>query len=298
VSDTVVSDTSSTPALDLDVAGRAIVTESGIEIVSAPEGVTFELLPADYPSKLIPDDDKFALENSPAGSMGCSFGVAKGVQLEKPLYVQVTSSGGSLYWRMVVIAEAGSRFSLIGTSRSVAPDTVAYTNAVVELFVEPAAKIEYVSAAEPLSGDVAFGRHKAWLERDSELDWVTADSGRSAARCGSRTTSPAPAPRRASPAPTSPTVISTHRLRHVSGSTSLRTPRATSPSRARLRERASAVWRGMIRVEETRSRRTRTRRTATCCSPTRRMRTRSQGSRSWRTDVLLHARRDPRQGQS
>src|SRR6185437_765643 len=38
VSDTAVSDTK--PALDLDVAGMARVTETGIEIASAPEGVT------------------------------------------------------------------------------------------------------------------------------------------------------------------------------------------------------------------------------------------------------------------
>ena len=30
------------PALDLDVAGRALVTENGIEILSAPDGVRFE----------------------------------------------------------------------------------------------------------------------------------------------------------------------------------------------------------------------------------------------------------------
>ena len=50
-------------ALDLDVIARAHVTENGIEIISAPEGITFEPLPADYEAKLIPDDDKFALEN-------------------------------------------------------------------------------------------------------------------------------------------------------------------------------------------------------------------------------------------
>src|SRR5437879_6120791 len=61
VSGTKVSDTK--PALDLDVAGMARVTESGIEILSAPEGVTFEPLPADYPAELVPDDDKFAVEN-------------------------------------------------------------------------------------------------------------------------------------------------------------------------------------------------------------------------------------------
>ena len=48
--------------LDLDVAGRAVVTENGIEILSAPEGVTFEPLPADYPADIVPDEDKFAVE--------------------------------------------------------------------------------------------------------------------------------------------------------------------------------------------------------------------------------------------
>ena len=48
--------------LDLDVAGRAIVTETGIEIVGAPEGVTFEPLPADYAATIVPDDDRFAVE--------------------------------------------------------------------------------------------------------------------------------------------------------------------------------------------------------------------------------------------
>src|SRR5438876_946842 len=139
VSDTLkVSDTK--PALDLDVAGRAVVTESGIEIVSAPEGVTFEPLPADYPSKLIPDDDKFALENLARWQHGLLVRVPKGVELEKPLYVQVTSNGGSLYWRMVVVAEEGARFTVIEDLASAADDTVGYTNAVVELFVEQAAK--------------------------------------------------------------------------------------------------------------------------------------------------------------
>ena len=101
----------------------------------------------------------------------------KGVELEKPLYVQVTSNGGSLYWRMVVVAEEGARFTLIEDLSSAAADTVAYTNAVVELFVEPAAKIEYVSLQNLSQETWHFGRHKAWLERDSELDWVIGGFG-------------------------------------------------------------------------------------------------------------------------
>ena len=67
-------------ALDLDVAGRVLVTETGIEIVSAPDGIRFEPLPADYPSELVPDDDKFALENLARWQRGLLVHVPKGVQ--------------------------------------------------------------------------------------------------------------------------------------------------------------------------------------------------------------------------
>ena len=85
--------------------------------------------------KLVPDDDKFAIENLADWQHGLLVHVPKGVELEKPLYVQVTSTGGSLYWRMVVIADEGARFTLIEDLSSASPDLEAYTNAVVELFV-------------------------------------------------------------------------------------------------------------------------------------------------------------------
>jgi Fe-S cluster assembly protein SufD len=163
--------------LDLEVAGRVLVTERGIEIVSAPEGVRFEPLPLDYAAKLIPTDDRFALENLARWEHGLLVHVPKGVTLERPLYVQVTSSGGPLFWRMVVIADEGARFSLIEDLSSATPATVGYTNAVVELFLEPTAKIEYVSLQNLSQETWHFGRHKAWLERDSELDWVVGGFG-------------------------------------------------------------------------------------------------------------------------
>src|SRR5581483_2942107 len=134
------------PMLDLDVAARAHVTETGIEILARWQH-------------------------------GLLVRVPKGVELERPLYVQVTSSGGSLYWRMVVEAEEGARFTLIEDLSSAADDAVAYTNAVVELFVQPQAKIEYVSLQNLSRETWHFGRHKAWLERDSELDWVIGGFG-------------------------------------------------------------------------------------------------------------------------
>jgi Fe-S cluster assembly protein SufD len=248
LSDTVpVADTR--PALNLDVAGRARVTENGIEILQAPEGVTFEPLPADYPSQLIPDDDKFALENLARWQHGLLVRVPKGVELEKPLYVQVTSNGGSLYWRMVVHAEEGARFSLIEDLSSAAPDTLAYTNAVVELFVDPLAKIEYVSLQNLSRETWHFGRHKAWLERDSELDWVIGGFGSKRGKVWIENDL-------AGPGATSRVTGAYFAdgdqhldydtfQEHIAPSTE-----SDFAFKGALRENASAVWRGMIRVEE------------------------------------------------
>jgi Fe-S cluster assembly protein SufD len=251
VSDTgTVSDTSSPkPALDLDVSGRAVVTENGIEIVSAPEGVTFEPLPADYEATLIPDDDKFAVENLSKWEHGLLVRVPKGVELEKPLYVQVTSSGGSLFWRMVVIADEGARFTLIEDLSSAADDTVAYTNAVVELFVHPAAKIEYVSLQNLSQETWHFGRHKAWLERDSELDWVIGGFGSKRGKVwiendlvGEGATSRVTG---AYFADGEQHLDYDTFQEHVAPNTE-----SDFAFKGALRESASAVWRGMIRVEE------------------------------------------------
>jgi Fe-S cluster assembly protein SufD len=248
VSDTVlVSDTS--PALDLDVAARAVMNENGIEIVSAPEGVTFEPLPRDYEAKLVPDDDKFALENLARWEHGLLVRVPKGVELEKPLYVQVTSNGGSLFWRMVVVAEEGARFSLIEDYSSAGPDTLAYTNAVVELFLAPHAKIEYVSLQNLSRETWHFGRHKAWLERDSELDWVLGGFGSKRGKVWIENDL-------AGPGATS-RVTGAYFAdgdQHLDYDTFQEHMAPNTESdfafKGALREEATAVWRGMIRVEE------------------------------------------------
>ena len=235
--------------LDLDVAGRAVVTETGIEILSAPEGVTFEPLPADYPAEIVPDDDRFAVENLSRWQHGLLVHVPKGVELEKPLYVQVTSSGGPLYWRMVVRAEEGARFTLIEDLSSAAEDTLAYTNAVVELFVEPSAKIEYVSLQNLSRETWHFGRHRARLQRDSELDWVLGGFGSKRGKVwiendlvGQGATSRVTG------------AYFADGDQHLDYDTFQEHAAPNTESdfafKGALRERATAVWRGMIRVEE------------------------------------------------
>ncbi len=246
---TVVPGTQNKPMLDLDVAGRAAAHESGIEILSAPTGVTFEPLPLDYEARLIPEDDRFALENLAQWRHGLLVRVPKGVELDRPLYVTVTSNGGSLYWRMVVEAEEGSRFTLIEDLSSSAPDTVAYTNAVVELFVHENAKVEYVSLQNLSQETWHFGRHRAVLQRDAELDWVIGGFGSKRGKVWVENDL-------AGPGATS-RVTGAYFAdgdQHLDYDTFQEHIAPNTESdfafKGALRERASAVWRGMIRVEE------------------------------------------------
>src|ERR1700688_2826437 len=110
--------------LDLDVAGYASVTENGIEITKAPEGVRFEPLPEDYERlySLIGWDEKFAAHNAAMWKHGLLVVVPKGVVLDKPLYVRISATGQT-FWRLVVVAEEGEAPGLIGEDPSPRPDT-------------------------------------------------------------------------------------------------------------------------------------------------------------------------------
>jgi Fe-S cluster assembly protein SufD len=164
--------------VELDVAGSATVTESGIEIGRMPEGVTFEPLSDETPElySLVGWDEKFAAHNAALWQHGLLVRVPKGVVLDKPLYVRIAVTGQT-FWRLVVVAEEGARASLIEEYASPADDTVAYSNAVTELFVEPSAKLEYVSLQNLSRETWHFASHHARVERDGELDWVAGGFG-------------------------------------------------------------------------------------------------------------------------
>jgi Fe-S cluster assembly protein SufD len=166
--------------VDIESAAVAKVTEGGIEIERAPAGVTFEPL-TDSPrlGELVGADEKFAAHNAAEWKHGLLVHVPKGVVLDQPLYVRITNSAeqGALFWRMLVIAERDSRFSVIEEYDSTSPDLDGYSNAVVELHVEQAAKVEYVSVQNLSLGTWHFGSHHARVGRDAELDWVTAGFG-------------------------------------------------------------------------------------------------------------------------
>jgi Fe-S cluster assembly protein SufD len=239
--------------LDIDVAGLAFVAEGGVEIDRAPDGVTFAPLSEDHERlhELVGWDEKFAAHNAAMWKHGLLVHVPKGVVLDRPLYVRIANSveGGSLFWRLVVIAEQESRFSLIEEYTSAEPGLSGYSNAVTELFVGQAAKLEYVSIQNLSRETWHFASHHASVGRDAELDWVAGGFGSKKGKTWiqndlvgegshSRVTG----------------AYFADGEQHIDYDTFQKhvAPHGQSDFafKGALRDKATAVWRGMIRVEK------------------------------------------------
>ena len=239
--------------VDLDVAGVAHASEGGLRIVDAPEGVRFEPLPEDHELlySLVGWDEKFAAHNAAMWKTGLLVHVPRGLVLEKPLYVRIANAteGGSLFWRLLVVAEPESRFTLVEEYTSPTPELASYTNAAVEIVVRPAAKVEYVSVQNLSRTTWHFASHHARVEQDAELDWVAAGFG--SAKGKVRIQNDLAGPGATSRVTGAYFADGTQHLdydtfqEHVAPSTT-----SDFAFKGALRDSARAVWRGMIRVEE------------------------------------------------
>ena len=91
------------------------VGEAAIEIETRPRGSASSALSDDHELlySLVGWDEKFAAHNAAMWKHGLLVQVPRGVVLEKPLYVRIANAveGGSLFWRLLVVAEPESRFS-------------------------------------------------------------------------------------------------------------------------------------------------------------------------------------------
>jgi Fe-S cluster assembly protein SufD len=240
---------------ELEVAGWAEVSETGIRVHAVPsiEGVRFEPLDENDPRlySIVGWDEKFAAHNAAVWQNGLLVHVPKGVELQQPLYVRIANSvpHGSLFWRLLVVAEEGSRFTLIEEYTSRTPDLEGYTNAVAELFVEQAAKLEYVSIQNLSRETWHFATHHARVERDAELDWVAGGFGSKSGKI--RIQNDLSGPGATSRVTGAYFADGEQHLdydtfqEHIAPSTE-----SDFAFKGALRESARAVWRGMIRVEQ------------------------------------------------
>jgi Fe-S cluster assembly protein SufD len=239
--------------LELDVAAQATIDESGIRVDGAPEGVRFEALTDDHPllGSLVKPDDKFRAHNAAVWEHGLLVHVAANVVLEQPLYLRVASAapGGSLFLRVLVVAEPGSRFTFVQELTSSEPELEAYANGVVEVVVHDGAKAEIVNVQRLSRKTWLFASCHARIERDAELDWVEGGFGSAKGKTWIQNDLAA---RGASSRVTG--AYFADGAQHLDYDTYQlhAAPDTTSDFafKGALRDSAATVWRGMIRVEE------------------------------------------------
>jgi Fe-S cluster assembly protein SufD len=238
--------------LEVDVAGLAVVDEAGVSVSKSPDGVIFEpFTDHERLGQLVGADEKFAAHNAAVWEHGLLVVVPHGVELEHPLAVRIVNSveNGALFFRLLVVAEPRSRFTLIEEYASSSPALPGYTNAVAELFVEPDAKLEYVSIQNLSQETWHFASHHARVERDAELDWVAGGFGSRRGKVwiqndltGQGATSRVTGAYFADGSQHFD--YDTYQLHAAPNTTS------DFAFKGALRDQATAVWRGMIRVEK------------------------------------------------
>ena len=240
--------------LDLDVAASATIDESGIAVSEGvPDGIRFEPLTDDHPllGSLVRPDDKLRAHNAAVWEHGLLVQVAEGVELEKPLYLRVASNvpDGSLFWRVLVVAEPGSRFTLVQELTSAEDDLVAYVNGVVEVVVHDGAKTEIVNVQRLSRAAWLFASCHARVERDAELDWVEGGFGSSRGKVWIQNDL---ADRGATSRVTGAYFADGEQHLDYDTYQLHAAPDTTSDFafKGALRDSAATVWRGMIRVEE------------------------------------------------
>ncbi len=239
--------------LDLDVAATATIDEAGVHVSRTVDGIAFEPLRDDNPliGSLVKPDDKFRAHNAAAWQHGLLVHVPAGTELDTPLYLRVASGvqGGSLLWRVLVVAEPGSRFTLVQELTSATDDLEAYVNGVVEVVVRDGAKAEIVNVQRLSRRSWLFASCHARVERDAELDWVEGGFGSSRGKVWIQNDL---ADRGATSRVTGAYFADgsqhldydTYQLHAAPDTTS------DFAFKGALRDTAATVWRGMIRVEE------------------------------------------------
>ena len=160
-----------------------------------------------------------------------------------------SSDNGSLFWRLLVVAEEGARFTLVEEVTSTTPDLHSYTNTAQEFFLEQGSKFEFVSIQNLSQETWHFATHHAQVGRDAELDWIAGGFGSKKGKvriqndlAGEGATSRVTG------------AYFTDGDQHLDYDTFQEhiAPNTTSDFafKGALRDTSTAVWRGMIRVEK------------------------------------------------
>jgi Fe-S cluster assembly protein SufD len=160
-------------ATSIGAAAGATVLPLAEAIASRPELVEGRL------GALAPSDDPFVARNEASGSDGVLVYVPAGVKLAEPIRVELSldQSGAMVPWRTLIVIEEGAEAEVWEHWSSAGDATDALLNTVVELHVGQAATLRYVGTQDVSERAWVFSSQRARVERDGRIDWTALGFG-------------------------------------------------------------------------------------------------------------------------
>jgi len=171
--------------LDLDAyegapAGAKIEGAEGATVLPLAEALdSHEELLRERLGSLVPAEDPFVARNESGWRDGVLVHVPRGVRVGEPIRVELPldADGAAVAWRTLVILEEGAEAEVWEHCGSAGDETDALLNSVVELQVGQAATLRYVSTQDISERAWIFATQRAQVERDGRLDWTALGFG-------------------------------------------------------------------------------------------------------------------------
>ena len=128
---------------------------------------------------LVPVEDPFVSRNEAEWRDGVLVHVPAGVQVAEPVRVSLPldEEGAAIAWRTVIVLEQGAQAEVWEHATSRSDETDALLNSVVELHVGQAATLRYVNTQDISERAWIFSSQRAQVERDGRLDWTALGFG-------------------------------------------------------------------------------------------------------------------------
>jgi Fe-S cluster assembly protein SufD len=199
---------------------------------------------------LAPGDDPFVARNDGAWRGGALVYVPRGKRLEAPALIAAVqdAEGAAVSFRTLIVLEEGAEAEVWEQWLSTDSNPDSLFNTVTEIWVGPGANLRYVTAQGLSERSWVFATQRAEVERDASLDWVALGFGssRGKVRMETRLAGPGSSARVTG-------AYAGNGSQHLDFDTTQEhaAPNTTSDLAFRgvLEESATAVWRGMIRVD-------------------------------------------------
>jgi Fe-S cluster assembly protein SufD len=228
-------------SFDAPVAEGAIV----VALHDAPAEIVEQYLGT------IAKDSPLVARNAALWTDGTLVYVPRNVVVEAPILLThvLEQAGSALHTRVLVVLEEGAQAEVWEQTVSADDESEGLVNTVVELAVGPGARLRYVGGQDVNENTWVFGSQRAIVQRDGHLDWIVLGFGGKNGKVFVETKLAGPGAHGGVTG-----AYATRNRQHVDYDTLQEhaAPNTTSDLAFRgiLDGRSTAVWRGMIQVDE------------------------------------------------